>query len=481
MSIQSIYADHLGRGTEILSPSLVEETSSAYFAAKAPDLTSFDNTDNGNAERVHAYAGSNFHYVTESGQWLLWDGNRWVPDKNGGMTRLYVSVMKLIGTQAFEMTDRSRSETIVKHSFRSMDAAKVQAGLQMLKSILGVSISVNDLDADPWMIGTADGMIDLRAGIPITPDRSKLITKKIGARYDPTATCPTWEKFLHTVTNGDAELIQFLQNSVGYSLTGSTRDQCLFFLHGSGQNGKGVFSETVKRLLGDYGQVAPESMFVMDRNQSATNDIARLAGCRMAIAAELEEGASFAESRIKKLTGGDMITARFLHQEFFDFPPTHHFWISGNHKPTIKGSDLGIWRRIRLIPFTVRIAESEKDPDLAEKLAAEMSGILNWALEGCIGWQRDGLRTPRCVTQATDQYRAEEDVIGQFLTECITEDNDVRVLMSSLYECYQAWAEGEGIKRPMQAKAFNRQLDERGHHRIKSNKGRYWEGITINE
>lgn len=447
--------------------------------AIAPDLTGLHLTDAGNAERVHAVAGSKFRYIVESGQWLIWEGDRWVPDTTGGMIRLFISVMREAGRQAFETSDRSRADAVAKFAMKSMDLPKVSAGLQMLKSILGVSVSVNDLDADPWMIGTPDGMIDLKTGNPIRPEPSKLITKSIGTRYDESAKCPTWEKFLNTVTGGDMELIQFLQSSVGYTLTGSNREQCLFFLHGSGCNGKGVFSETIKRLIGDYGQTAPETLFTKDRNQSATNDVARLAGCRMAIAAELEEGASFAESRIKALTGGDTITARFLHQEFFDFRPTHHFWISGNHKPTVKGGDLGIWRRMRLVPFTIRISDAEKDPNLADKLAEELPGILNWALEGCLRWQREGLRTPGCVSRATEEYRAEEDIIGQFLVECTAEDRDGRTLMSTIYEAYEGWAGREGIKRPDTAKTFNRKLDERGMQRVKSHGGRYWEGVSI--
>ena len=471
-------ADAVGKVFSSPMPSTVFDISEQTNGKQ--NLTKFSSTDSGNAERVYVYAGQNFRHVTESGQWLLWDGQRWNPDSTGGMVRLFVSVMKLTGTQAFEL-EQLAAKAITKHALQSMDANKVSAGLQMLKSILGVSISVNDLDAEPWMIGTSDGMIDLKTGKPITPDSSKLITKKIGTRYDESATCPTWEKFLHTVTNGDTELIQFLQSAVGYTLTGSNREQCLFFLHGSGCNGKGVFSETIKRLIGDYGQTAPESLFTKDRNQSATNDVARLAGCRMAIAAELEEGSCFAESRIKSLTGGDTITARFLHQEFFDFRPTHHFWISGNHKPTVKGSDLGIWRRIRLIPFTVRISDAEKDPNLADKLAKEMPGILNWALEGCIRWQREGLKTPQCVMHATEEYRIEEDVIGQFLAECTEASSDERVLISSLYEAYQVWAAKGGIKYPLTARLLNKKLEERGNQRAKSDGGRFWKGMALIE
>jgi P4 family phage/plasmid primase-like protien len=441
------------------------------------DLTRFSSTDAGNADRVHAYAGLNFRYVVESGRWLIWDGQRWNPDNDGGMVRLFVLVMRETGKQAFDKLDPDAAKPIAKHALQSLDAHRVAAGLKMLKSVLGVSVSVNDLDADPWLMGTPEGMIDLKSGQPITPDRDKLITKSIGASYDATATCPTWEKFLHTVTDGDAELSQFLQAAIGYTLTGSNREQCLFFLHGTGSNGKGVFSETIKRLIGDYGQTAPESLFTKDRNQSATNDIARLAGCRMAIAAELEEGTHFAESRVKALTGDDTITARFLHKEFFDFQPTHHFWISGNHRPRVTGTDAGIWRRIRLVPFTVTIPEAEKDKDLPNKLAAELPGILNWALEGCLRWQREGLETPACVKQATEEYRAEEDVLGQFLAECTEESTGDRVTMSNLFEAYQAWAIEGGIRQPLSARSLNKKLDERGMHRTSSNGQRYWDGI----
>lgn len=441
-------------------------------------LTGFEHADQGNAERVFQYAGDTFKYVVESGKWLVWNGSRWIPDTTGHMVRLFVDVMKATGKQAFDdISDPRKAEAMAKFALRSLDQPRVAAGLEMLKSIKGVSVSVNDLDKDPWILGTPDGMIDLTTGSTITPDRGRLITKSIGTECDPTATCPTWKKFINTVTGGDPELEAYLQVAVGYTLTGSNREQCLFFLHGKGSNGKGVFSETLKRLFGDYGQTAPETMFTKDRNQGPSNDIARLAGCRLAIAAELEENVSFAESRIKALTGDDTISARFLFKELFDFRPTHHFWISGNHKPNIRGADMGIWRRIRLLPFTVCIPDDQKDRRLAEKLEGELRGILNWALEGCIRWQSEGLTTPRCVKLATDEYRAEEDVLGQFLDDCTREERDGRVLMASLYQAYQGWTEREGLKYPLTARIFNRKLVERGLQHYKSNGGKFWKGI----
>jgi putative DNA primase/helicase len=446
---------------------------------KRRGLCAFQNSDAGNAERLHEVHGENLRHVTESGQWLVWNGCRWEPDNNGEVTRRFIEVMRTMAKEAADHPSADAAQALAKFALQSCNKARIEAGISLAKSIAGVSVSVNDLDADPWLVGTPEGAIDLRTGRPITPRREHLITKSIGASFDPLAECPTWERFIATVTGSDNELADFLQAAVGYTLTGKVTEQCLFFLFGHGQNGKGVFTETGKRLLCDYGQTAPESLFTKDRNAAATNDVARLAGCRMAIAAELDEGAAFAESRIKALTGGDTITARLLYHEFFDFPPSHKFWISGNHKPTVRGTDHGIWRRLRLVPFTVTIPEGQKDPHLTAKLAEELPGILNWAIAGCLRWQREGLRVPQCVKAATEAYRAEEDVIGQFLDECTEKRPEARAGRTELYKAYRQWAEGAGISYPLTARRFNRQVEERGFQWVKSHGIQTWEGIAI--
>lgn len=446
---------------------------------KPRGLCSFQNSDAGNAERLHEVHGENLRHVTESGQWLVWNGCRWEPDNTGEVTRRFIEVMRATAKEATDHPSPEAAQILAKFALNACNKARIEAGISLARSIPGISVSVNDLDADPWLVGTPEGVIDLRQGRPITPRREHLITKSIGASYDPQAECPTWERFIATITGGDIELADYLQAALGYTLTGRVTEQCLFFLYGTGQNGKGVYTETAKRLLCDYGQTAPETLFTKDRNPGATNDVARLAGCRMAIAAELDEGAAFAESRIKALTGGDTITARMLYHEFFDFAPSHKFWISGNHKPTVKGTDHGIWRRLRLVPFTVRIPEDQKDPDLASKLAAELPGILNWAIAGCLRWQREGLRVPQCVKAATEAYRAEEDIIGQFLDEATEGRADARTGRTELYRAYQEWAEGEGINHPLTARRFNRQVEERGFRWVKSHGTQVWEGIAI--
>jgi putative DNA primase/helicase len=463
------------------SPAAIRATAARLretpLPANLPDLTCFGESDADNALRVHAVAGGNFHFVSETGQWLVWDGCRWTPDKDGKMVRLFLNVMD--GTARQGLAAGKGGESLVKFSMRCRDSAKVASGLAMLKSVQGVTISANDLDADPWILGTPTGMIDLKTGRAIEPDKRLLVTKSIACDLDPGATCPIWERVIHTATAGDVELIRFLKAWTGYTLTGSVKEECLAFLHGTGANGKGTFTECMRALMSDYALTAPESLFTADRNSSATNDIARLAGCRMACAAELDENASFAESRLKAITGRDAITARFLHREFFDFQPTHKLWISGNHKPSVRGVDHGIWRRIRLIPFTVTIPKEERDLDLAEKLRNELPGILNWAIEGCLDWQREGLKTPQCVANATAAYQAAEDVVGQFLDDVTETDTKQRTLQSSLFEAYSVWAEKQGIREAMSANMLNRKLEERGFRKIKVNGSRFWGDIAL--
>jgi putative DNA primase/helicase len=304
--------------------------------------------------------------------------------------------------------------------------------------------------------------------------------------YDPQAACPTWERFLWRIIGGtnledDTEdrgagesdnrqaaddrakrLIGFLQRAIGYSLTGETREQCLFVLHGSGANGKSTFLEVLQTLLGDYAQSTPSaSLLAKDRHDGIPNDIARLRGARLVTAVEIGQGRRLNEELMKRLTGQDTITARFLHAEFFDFRAEFKLFIACNHLPTITGTDHAIWRRIRLIPFTVTIPETEQDKDLPAKLQAELPGILAWAVRGCLAWQREGLGTPEEVKQATAGYRASMDQIGRFIEECCLVSQQVRIKASELYEAYKKWCDANG-EQAATLSAFGHYLEEQG-------------------
>jgi putative DNA primase/helicase len=270
---------------------------------------------------------------------------------------------------------------------------------------------------------------------------------------------------------GNQDLIEFLQRAVGYSLTGDVSEQCLFLLYGTGANGKSVFVKTAGRLLGEYATVTPFETLLVRRGEGPRDDIADLRGARFVSAIEAEEGQRLAESLVKALTGDDRIKARFLYSEFFSFEPSFKLWLAANHQPIIRGTDLAIWRRIRLVPFTVTIPEGEQNPHLAEGLVEELPGILNWALAGCLEWQRDGLHQPDEVRQATALYRQESDPLAEFLGECCVVEDGRKSRFGELFSAYQRWAEANSEK-PLSNRAFADRLTERGFDSYRAPDGR---------
>jgi putative DNA primase/helicase len=316
--------------------------------------------------------------------------------------------------------------------------------------------------------------------MPYNPDLK--LTKLAPVTYDPNADCPKWKAFLQRIFNDNERLIRFVQRAVGYSLTGSTREQCLLFLHGTGANGKSTFLEVIRALLGDYAVTAEFSTFVADRKSSVRNDIARLHSARLVTAIEVGEGKRFAEELIKTLTGGDTVAARFLYREFFEFRPRFKVWLAANYKPEIRGSDYAIWRRIRLIPFTVTIPPEEQIPDLAEQLKEELSGILNWALEGLRDWLANGLQPPPEVTEATEAYRAEMDIVGLFVQDACVADPKAVTPSKTLYEAFREWCAENGHEL-LTPKQFGRRLSAKGftcgRARVEGKLCRCWFGLRL--
>jgi len=289
-------------------------------------------------------------------------------------------------------------------------------------------------------------------------------------------------EFLERIMNGNQSLIGFVQRIIGYSLTGDTREQCFFVLYGEGQNGKTTFLETVKASLGDYAKQTSTETLMLKRSGSIPNDIARLTGTRCAIAMETESGKRLAEGLIKQLTGSDTVTARFLFKEWFEFKPTFKILLGCNHKPQIGGTDLAIWRRIKLIPFTVTIPEKEKDKKLLDKLRKESPGILRWAVEGCLSWQKQGLGEPSEVKAATEKYQREMDALGQFLTDCCTQKPGVQVGASEVYEAYRWWCKRNGDN-PKNRTVFGRSMSQKGFKRGKDSQSRrvVYLGIALDD
>ena len=436
-------------------------------------------TDLGNARRLVRQFGDRIRYVHTWGAWLVWDGARWVKDETGAIHRLARDTIRAMYAEAAGIEDPDARKALGRWATQSEGASRLSAMVELARSEPGVAVHHTALDADPWLLNCANGTIDLRTGALRPHNRDSLLTKLVNVDYDPQATAPTWGRFMERITSGDARLAAYIQQAAGYTLTGDVSEQCLFFCYGTGANGKSTFVEALSDLLGGYWLKAPAEMLMQQRHGGGIpNDIARLPGARMVVASEISEGRRLDEAKVKDLTGGDTLVARFMKQEYFEFRPVFKLWMYGNYKPVIRGTDNGIWRRIRLIPFMTTIPDEEKDPTLPKKLRAELPGILAWAVRGCLAWQRDGLDVPDAVRDATDSYRAEMDVIGDFLTECCTLRPTASVAATPLYKAYVAWCEVNG-ERPLPQKQFGQRLDLRGLPSKRTGKAFMRQGVAL--
>lgn len=483
-------------------------------------------SDVGNGIRLIHRFGRDLRYVEAWNKWLAWQGGRWALDDQGTVERyaklvvagLYEWANALLDKFASARTaagasmidplaepdpaTKTRQEqvdkllAVLKWALKSEAAPRIHAMIDMAHSEPGISIRHGTLDADPWLLNLENGTLDLRSCIVREPRREDLLTKRACVRYDASATCPRWKAFLWRIMGGpkpdeegnDEELneqaeraerlIDYLQRAVGYSLSGSVVEQVLFFLHGPGANGKSVFLLTLLSLLGDYAMQAIAELLMVRVSEQHPTERADLFGRRFMVTTEVESGRRLAEVMVKQLTGGDRLRARRMREDFWEFEPTHKIWLAANHKPVIRGTDYAIWRRIKLIPFTVTIPEPERDQRLREKLTAELPGILNWAIEGCRAWQDSGLQEPPEVTEAGQVYRREMNSIGQFLAECCWVKADTPSLRTQSSVLHQAFENWSGEK--MTQKEFSERLVTAGHTKKMGGDGRmYWLGIGL--
>jgi putative DNA primase/helicase len=377
---------------------------------------------------------------------------------------------------ALEAAEKGDTESL-KWAAKVNDAPRLRNMVSLAQSYCETRL--NAFDADPWKLNCNSGIIDLKTGELLPHSPGALMRKLAPVEFDPKAECPTFLKFLDRIFDGDAELIGFLQRMTGYCLTGDTSEQCLFVLIGTGANGKSTHINVIHRLLGDYAQQTPMETLMVTKSGNVPNDIARLEGARFVAAVEAEAGQRLAEAKLKQLTGGDRLAARFLNAEFFEFIPQFKLVLATNKLPEIKGTDDGIWRRIRLIPFNETIPEAERDRRLAEKLEAESSGILNWALAGCLDWQRNGgLCPPAKVTNATTAYRIEMDMVAQFIDDCCVIDRQVDVTLKALFDGYAEWCHANG-ETALSQRAFGQRLRERSFKQGHTRMARKWLGIRL--
>jgi putative DNA primase/helicase len=447
-----------------------EDTSWPRSQWRPESIADAGDTDMGNACRIFDRSGSNLLFVREIG-WHTWNGSRWVFNEAGAkrqadqLSRLVLAEAAEALTNAAKENDErqrdylgNKAKTLQAWAKKCETAKTIESALHMLERRL--IVEPTDADADPFVLAVANGTLDLRSGQLRRSVRGDFITKGSGIAFDPTAACPIFEAFLSRIFRSHPEIIPFLRRAIGYTLTGDTREQCIFMLHGNGSNGKSTLVAILEFLLGDYAKQAAPDLLISKTGDRHPTEIADLRGARLVATVETGEGRRMAENLVKQMSGGDRMKGRYMRRDFFDFMPTHKLWLATNHKPAIRGTDLGIWRRIRLLPFAETIADHEKDPGLLVKLKAELPGILAWAVRGCLEWQRDGLRPPEAVTAATAAYRAENDVLAAFLDERCIVDRRAEVAATAIYKAYVEWCDIYGERAESQT-AFGKQLSER--------------------
>ena len=444
----------------------------------------YDMTDTGNANRLKDKYLGNIKYSYNRKKWLYWTGKIWAYDNSGQIKKLADEVIGDLKREAFTYPNEDDQEKMLKFASKIASSASKTAMIKETEHLEGVPVYPEELDSFNDYICCQNGIINLRNGELLPHDPNFAMTKITHSEYDPNGGEPErWLSFLNDITGGDLQLQVYLKKCIGYSLSGSIREQCAFFMYGSGNNGKSTFIETIADMLGDYGaNVQPETIMMTKAQGSINSDIARLKSIRMAISEEPTEGVRLNEGLVKQLTGGGKITCRFLYGEDFEYTPEFKIWVATNHKPTIRGTDVGIWRRIRLIPFEVNIPKDKVDKNLKYKLRKEMPLILKWAIDGCILWQKEGLEPPKAVVDATKEYKSEMDLLQTFVEACIETDYSSPDIIASsdLYSLYTAWAE-ENKEYVMKSRKFFLDIGKKMPEKGRNSTGTVYKKIKLTE
>jgi putative DNA primase/helicase len=410
--------------------------------------------------------GDELRFTAPWGRWTRWNGHKWEQDDT-------LAVYDLARQICREAAATSGKQNVAQ---RVTSANTIAAVERLARSDRRHAASVSQWDSDEWILNTPGGIVDLRTGELHPSDRLKYCTKSTSVT--PGGDCPLWREFLRQVTNNDDDLVSYLQRVFGYILTGSTREHTLFFFFGSGANGKSVTISAVTGILGDYAKVAPIETFTATQGESHPTDLAGLQGSRCVTAAETEDGRRWAESKVKAVTGGDTVTARFMRCDFFQFTPQFKLLIAGNHKPGLKTVDEAVRRRFHFIPFSVTIPEDQRDKELSEKLRREWRGILQWMIEGCLEWERIGLAAPEAVTKATADYMTSEDSLGIWLADRCEDNRASWASTKALFESWKSWAEGAGEYVGTQ-KRFSQNLEAKGYFPTRTNQTRGFQRIKL--
>lgn len=446
----------------------------------------YDMTDTGNAHRLYDRFGKLMRYSYNRKKWYFWDGKVWILDESGGIKKLADEIVEDLKREAWNMQDEDLQEQALKFAKKTASSSAKENMIKECQHLNDIPVSPDSFDAYTDYLNCQNGIVNLRNGELMPHDSNFMMSKICNAEYDRSKKKPKlWLKFLNDVTNGDKALQDYIQKCIGYSISGSNKEQCAYFLYGLGNNGKSTFLDTIADLLGSYASnTQPDTIMVQSRlgGGGANSDIARLKSARFVTCEEPTEGVRLNEGLLKQLTGGSKVTCRFLYGDEFEYTPEFKIWVATNHKPTVRGTDVGIWRRIKLIPFEVNIPKKKIDKNLKYKLREEFPQILAWAVEGCIKWQKEGLEEPQCVLDATREYKQEMDLIAGFVDQCITIDytSNSRIMARDLFAVYSKWAK-ENNEWEMSSKRFFTELSKKVPEKGRCSKGIFYAKIGLTE
>ena len=440
-------------------------------------LNKFRLTDAGNAECFALLFKDSLRFCKSLKKWMKWDGVRWKIDTDGEAHRAAIFTARARKAAATYIPNEDTKKNAERWAKDSESLAKRNAMLNTAIHLSSIEVQINQFDQNPFLAGVKNGTLDLKTGEFRESKRKDYLSMQFNVSFDPLAKAPRWEQFLYEVFAEDKELIAWLQRAVGYSLTGDTSEQKIFLCYGNGANGKSVFLDVLSHLLGDYSGNCSFSTFDANKKNEATNDLAALKGKRLVTVIETDEDKRLAEARVKAVTGQDNVSARFLYGEFFSYKPSFKIWMAMNHKPLIRGTDKGIWRRILLIPFTQNFI-NKADPYLVSKLIEELPGILNWGLEGLKEWKEKRLGSTKAIEEASDNYKKESDLLQQWIDESLELEVQSITASSDAYQAFAEWCRGRGF--PIWSiNSFGRAMTEKGFERKSNGKNREYVGFRL--
>lgn len=445
----------------------------------------YDMTDTGNAHRLYDKFGQIIRYSYNRKRWYFWTGKMWMLDESGEIKKMADEICEDIKREAWGLQDDELQDRMLKFARKTASSSGKEAMIRECQHLYDIPASPDMFDGYTDYLNCQNGIINLRNGELMPHDSSFMMSKICNAEFDTSFNKPKrWLKFLDDITGGNKDLQDYIQKCVGYSISGSNAEQCSYFLYGMGNNGKSTFLDTISDLLGSYASNAqPDTLMLQSKfSGGANSDIARLKSARFVTSEEPTEGVRLNEGLLKQLTGGSRVTCRFLYGDEFEYTPEFKIWIATNHKPVIRGTDVGIWRRIKLIPFEVNIPKNKVDKNLKFKLRQEFSQILAWAVEGCMKWQKEGIQEPNCVVDATQEYKQEMDLIGGFVNECIEIDYTCgeRIMATDIFSMYCKWAK-ENNEWEMSSKKFFGELGKRVPEKGRTSKGIFYTKIKLTE